>query len=263
MGASPSTAPHTAAPDPRRRAQPAEPGGAGVQHVGRIHGQLCRGAPEQHREQVERIARAPVAASGRSAGREQRPQPAPRPAATRRSPAPDAQPPSPRPARAARRRSRTRSSRREIHEAAERRTCDGRHLPGRGVSATAVAEVRRALASQVGQQRLPGRPGEGARDAEHAPSRRHRPRRIGARRAANASSSRAQTATRARSRPLGCGAVVAVRTCRPAAPAARRQELRQADEPEVQRIARHLVDLPADRDGLHLHRERREEAARD
>ena len=42
-----------------------------------------------------------------------------------------------------------------------------------------------------------------------------------------------------------------------------RQELRQADEPEVERIARDLVHLPADRHGLHLHGERGDEARRD
>ena len=42
-----------------------------------------------------------------------------------------------------------------------------------------------------------------------------------------------------------------------------RQELRQPDQPEVERVARDLVDLPADRDGLHLHGEGGEEARRE
>ena len=39
-----------------------------------------------------------------------------------------------------------------------------------------------------------------------------------------------------------------------------RQELRQADQAEVQRIRSRRVDLPADRDGLHLHGKRAERA---
>ena len=35
----------------------------------------------------------------------------------------------------------------------------------------------------------------------------------------------------------------------------RRQELRQADKAEIERVARQVVDLPADRDGLDLHGE--------
>ena len=42
-----------------------------------------------------------------------------------------------------------------------------------------------------------------------------------------------------------------------------RQELRKADQPEVERVARDLVDLPADGDRLHLHGQRREEARRE
>jgi len=41
-----------------------------------------------------------------------------------------------------------------------------------------------------------------------------------------------------------------------------RQELRQPDQPEVQGVRSRRVDLPADRDSLHLHCERAE-AARD
>ncbi len=41
-----------------------------------------------------------------------------------------------------------------------------------------------------------------------------------------------------------------------------RQELREPDQAEVEWLARDLVDLPADRDGLHLHRDRAEEAGR-
>jgi hypothetical protein len=39
-----------------------------------------------------------------------------------------------------------------------------------------------------------------------------------------------------------------------------RQELRQADEAEIQRIRSRCVDLPADCDGLHLHGQRAEGA---
>ena len=39
-----------------------------------------------------------------------------------------------------------------------------------------------------------------------------------------------------------------------------RQELREPDEPEVERAARERVHLPADRDGLHVIRERREDS---
>ena len=41
-----------------------------------------------------------------------------------------------------------------------------------------------------------------------------------------------------------------------------RQELRQADEAEVERIAGDRVDLPADRDRLHLHGDRGEQPRR-
>jgi len=39
-----------------------------------------------------------------------------------------------------------------------------------------------------------------------------------------------------------------------------RQELRQTDQPEIERITRNLVHLPADRDRLHLHRKRAEQS---
>ena len=41
-----------------------------------------------------------------------------------------------------------------------------------------------------------------------------------------------------------------------------RQELRQADQAEVERVARDRVDLPADRDGLHLHGDGHRDARR-
>jgi hypothetical protein len=42
-----------------------------------------------------------------------------------------------------------------------------------------------------------------------------------------------------------------------------RQELRETDESEVERIARDRIHLPADRDGLHLHRDRCEQPRRE
>ena len=126
------------------------------------------------------------------------------------------------------------------------------------LSATARAEL--GARHEVGQQRLAGRHREGARNAEQHHHREHRPRRLEAVRSEREQQQRAGALEReARRQDAAPVAAVGEVTGRQDQQH-ERQELRQADQPQVERIARDRVDLPADGHGLHLHGQRGQEA---
>ncbi len=129
------------------------------------------------------------------------------------------------------------------------------------LSATAVPKCARG--TRFGSSACPGRHGERAGDAEQHHHGEHRPRGIETARRERQQQQCAQALER-EARGEDAAAVEAVRdVARRQHQQHERQELRQPDQTEVERIARDRVDLPADRHGLHLHRERREEARRE
>ena len=259
--------PHSAAPMPGAvRSQP-RPVGPDVQHVGRVHRQQRRRAAEQHREQVERDgAEHERASSARSAGPTSSVcQPGGSTGAASSAP----------PLRTRSTMTPPTSGEQRRDGAVARPTRPARYTrpPSAGPAMVATCQVEELSATAVPNCARGTRFGSIAWPVGHR--RRRAPRRTAPSprtpatpsrgpRAANASSSSAQRHSTAKQ---------AARMRRRSQRSARcpagsdqqheRQELRQADEPEVERIARDLVHLPADRHGLHLHGERRDEARRD
>ena len=145
-----------------------------------------------------------------------------------------------------------------VHQPAQRRTDDRRDMERRRVQRNRVAE--NLARHQVRRDRLRGGHRERARSAEQHQHHEHRPHRAAVHTCVKPSSSAAQTHFDDVARCENEFAIVAVRDL-----SGRqhqhdeRHELREADQAEVERIVRDRVHLPADRDALHLHRERRDE----
>ena len=115
---------------------------------------------------------------------------------------------------------------------------------------------------EVRQQRLAGRHRERPRDSEQHHHREHRPRRVEAARGDPEQQQRTDAFEREAERQYAAAVVVVRDVSRRQDQQHEWQELRQADQPQIERVARDFVDLPADRDRLHLHGQRGEEARR-
>jgi len=231
-----------------------------VQHVGRVDRQQRRGAAEQHREQVERDRPEHEPPRTHEAQARQQGLPAGRLGGARRVDAAatnaehhrDGDREQYRDARVDRRRAE------QVDEAAERRARDRCDLPRRRVERHGGAEL--LARDQIRQQRLASRHRKGARHAEQHHDREDRASGTEAAQRKPEQQQRAQALER-ETRGQDAPAVAAVGHV-----AGRQdqqhegQELRQPDQPEVERIARGLVDLPADGHRLHLHGQRRQEA---
>ncbi len=148
----------------------------------------------------------------------------------------------------------------EIDEAADRRARDRRELPGTRIHRDRAREQRGR--HQVRHDRLPRRHRERARDAEHDHHREYRPGDGEPGQREREQRERAQ----ALERDAQCEDARAVAAIGDVACGQHqqheRQELGQANQAEVERLAGDRVDLPADRDRLHLHRDRREQPRR-
>ena len=246
-------------PQSRGAAQPAEGGRAGMQHVVGIGGQQRGGAAEQHREQVERDRAQHDRARPHEAQAFHQRMPAHRPLAARLSGRAGA--------RHAQHRDAQEAGRDHVHghraegvqQAADDRAGDHGHMEGRGAQGHGLAEV--PVGHQVLQHRLRGRHHEGARGAEQHQDREHRPD-DGAAARREAHQEQAAQQLRGHAQQDDVAAVVAVGPgAGPQAQPPEGRELRQADQAQVEQAAGDLVDLPADGDALHLHREGAEEAA--
>ncbi len=148
----------------------------------------------------------------------------------------------------------------EIDEAADRRPGNRRDLPGARVHRDGAREQRRR--HEVRHDRLPRRHRERARDTEHDHDAEHRPGNLEPGEREGEQRERAKKLERDAQRE-DPSAVVPVGdvACRQHQQH-ERQELRETDQAEVERIAGDRVDLPADGDRLHLHRDRCEQARR-
>ena len=139
-----------------------------------------------------------------------------------------------------------------IEKPAERRPDHRRRLPGRRVPGDGVGEI--LLRHQVRHQRLARRNGEGAADAEDEDQQVDRP---DGRRAVprhGDQPGRRQRRQREADEKDGAPVVAVGDVPGDQGKPDRRQERREADQPERQRAVGDVVDQPADRDRLHLHR---------
>jgi len=147
---------------------------------------------------------------------------------------------------------------RDVDDAAERRPGDDRRLARGSVRGNGAREQRNR--NERGEQCLHRRHLERARDTDHEDQREDRMR--GQRRVRTAD---AQAECRERLDEHACLQhaapieVIGDVTC-DEHEEERGNELRKADEPEIERASGQRVDLPADADGEHLVREHREYA---
>ena len=250
------TIPATERADGRRRAQDAEARRPDVEHVLREDRQQRDGAAEEDGEEIERdraeehrrrrTRRTPPSTLARS-GRRPRRRPS-RPTAA--------------PARASsgeREHAATRVDELGLdreEQAAERRAADHGELEARPTAARARATSIDCGTSDGGE-RARRRRAERRRDAgaegerEERPASRRRPTRVTASRpTATAASSATESARIVRRGYRSARWPAGKREQR------QREEHREPDDPEVERVAVDLVDLPADRDERHLDRDR-------
>ena len=150
--------------------------------------------------------------------------------------------------------------RQPVQQAARHRADDGGGLPGRGIPGDRIGEILGR--HQIGDQRARGRAEEGAGDAEQAEHQEDRagplnPRMVSSRIASaqNASRNDGQRHDQPAAEAVGGGT-------RHQHQQQRRQELDDADEAEIERIAGEVVDLPADGDRDDLGRKGREKPRR-
>ena len=150
--------------------------------------------------------------------------------------------------------------RQPVEQAARHRTDDGGGLPGRGIPGDRIGEILGR--HQIGDQRAGGRAEEGSGDAEQA---EHQEDRAGTAQSAHGQQQDRQRAERLEERRQRHDqpASETVGGCtRHQHQQQRRQELDDADEAEIERIAGEVVDLPADGDRDDLGRKGRQKPRR-
>ena len=146
----------------------------------------------------------------------------------------------------------------KVEQPAERGTGDRRQLPGRGTERECRAEL--LARHDVRQQRLSGRHRERTRDAEQQHHAEHRQCTLQSAQREREQQQRAQALERIAGGDDAPPIVVVGDVTGRQHEHDEGQELRESNQAQVERIARDFVDLPADRDRLGLHRERREQA---
>ena len=134
-----------------------------------------------------------------------------------------------------------------IEQAAGDRADDGRRLPGRRVPGNRVAEIFRR--HQIGEQRRRGRSVKGARHAEQRQHGEDRQRTDEAAQRQEQKDERTACLDHRRQRHDQAAAEAVGDDAGDQHQQQRRQELDDADNAEIEGIARQIIDLPADGDG--------------